>query len=130
MRRLFAALVCLAAAPLALVALAGCDNKMDTKECDKLRSESFDLVNVAQHCDADKDCRPSEWPGCSKPLSNASFDKIQPSRDKFTKGKCEEPKIDCKESPPVYCKQGLCVHREKGMPEGAGDTPVDQIQVK
>jgi hypothetical protein len=127
--RLVAAL--LAAAPLALVALlGGCDNKMEAKECDKIRGEAFELVNVAQHCDADKDCRPSEWPGCSKPLSNASFDKIQPMRDKFTKGKCEEPKIDCKDSPPVYCKQGLCVHREKGMPEGAGEPPADQIQIK
>jgi hypothetical protein len=130
MRRLFRLAALLAAAPLALVAFAGCDNKMEAKECDKLRGEAFELVNVAQHCDADKDCRPSEWPGCSKPLSNTSFDKIEPMRDKFTKGKCEEPKIDCKDAPPVYCKQGLCVHREKGMPEGAGDTPADQIQIK
>jgi hypothetical protein len=129
MRTIFAAV--LTAVPLFLVVgLGGCDNKMDVKECDKLRGDAFELVNVAQHCDADKDCRPSEWPGCSKPLSNTSFDKIQPMRDKFTKGKCEEPKIDCKESPPVYCKQGLCVHREKGMPEGADEPPVDQIQVK
>jgi hypothetical protein len=122
-----------AAAPLLLLPLAsGCESRMEPKECDKLRSEAFDLLNVAQHCNNDTECRASDWPGCSKPLSNASHDKIKPMRDSFQKGKCEEPAStkDCKPAPEVYCKQGLCVHREKGVSEGSGNTPTDQIIVK
>ncbi|HEY4116362.1 MAG TPA: hypothetical protein VGM56_00850 [Byssovorax sp.] len=127
-----AALTTIAAAPFAV----GCSSSMEPKECDKIRGEAFELLNKAQHCDSDADCRQSEWPGCAKPLSNKTFDTLKPMKDSFTKGKCEEPKIECKEPPTVYCKQGLCVHREKGIPEGQapagapGDTPVDQIQVK
>ncbi|HVY46599.1 MAG TPA: hypothetical protein VHB21_12010 [Minicystis sp.] len=111
MKRVIAA--ALSVPMLAALALAGCDNKMEPKECDKLRGDAFDLVNQAQHCDSDKDCRQSEWPGCAKPLSNATFDKIEPMRQKYKTGKCDEPKVDCKPPPEVYCKQGLCVHREK-----------------
>jgi hypothetical protein len=107
-----------------------CSGGMEAKECDKLRGEAFDLLNKAQHCNSDADCRQSEWPGCAKPLSRATFDKIGPMRESFQKGKCVEPKLECKEPPPAYCKQGLCVHREKGTPEGAGNTPTDQIKVE
>jgi hypothetical protein len=103
---------------------------MDSKECGKIREDAFELVNKAQHCNGDADCKPSDWPGCSKPLSQTSYDKVKGMRDAFTKGKCEEPKADCREAPPVYCKQGLCVHREKGTAEGAGNTPTDQIIVQ
>jgi hypothetical protein len=124
---------CLAA--LTLVALSlplagGCSSSMDPKECGKLREDAFDLVNKAQHCNTDADCRQSEWPGCQKPLSLASWDKIDPMHQAFTKGKCEEPKPDCREPPPVYCKQGLCVHKEKGTAEGSGNTPSDQIIIQ
>jgi hypothetical protein len=125
-----------AAAALALAALAlplagGCSNSMDPKECGKLREDAFDLVNKAQHCNTDADCRQSEWPGCQKPLSLASWDKIDPMHQAFVKGKCEEPKADpCREPPPVYCKQGLCVHKEKGTAEGSGNTPSDQIIIQ
>jgi hypothetical protein len=114
----------------ALSLAAGCESGMDPKECDKIRGEAFDLVNKAQHCNTDVDCRQSDWPGCAKPVSTASYDKIKAMHDPFTKGKCQEPKSDCREAPPVYCKQGLCVHREKGTPEGAGNTPPDQIIIK
>ncbi|HSO00856.1 MAG TPA: hypothetical protein VLS89_21340 [Candidatus Nanopelagicales bacterium] len=118
------------AAPVALAALlfalAGCENKMDPKECDTIRGEAFELLNKAHHCSTDADCRPSDWPGCEKPLSNANFDKIKPMAEKFKAGKCEEPKVDCKPSPEVYCKQGLCVNREKSAPGAQGQTPTDQ----
>jgi hypothetical protein len=124
-------------ASLALSAMAlplgfGCSNNMDPKECEKLREDAFELLNKAQHCNNDSECRQSDWPGCPKPLSNETRDKTKPMKDSFFKGKCEEKKIDppCREPPEVYCKQGLCVHREKGTPEGAGNTPTDQIIVK
>lgn len=124
-------LVCLVgAAAFALPLAGGCSNNMDPKECGKLREDAFELLNKAQHCNNDADCRQSDWPGCAKPLSMASHEKIKPMHDGFTKGKCEEAKADCREPPPVYCKQGLCVHREKGTPEGAGNTPTDQIIVQ
>jgi hypothetical protein len=122
-----------AAFSLALVAVplaGGCGSGMDPKECSKLREDAFELLNKPQHCNGDADCKQSDWPGCAKPLSAVSYDKIKPMKDSFTKGKCEEPKPDCREAPPSYCKQGLCVHKEKGTPEGAGNTPIDQIQVK
>lgn len=114
----------------ACAALAGCDNKMDVKECDKLRGEAFDLVNKGQQCNTDADCRQSEWPGCERAVSNATYDKIKPMSDAFKNGKCEEPKMECRKPPEAYCKQGLCVHREKGMTEGSGNTPTDQIIIK
>jgi hypothetical protein len=125
-----AALALLAVLGLALPLSSGCSNSMEPQQCDKLRGDAFDLLNKAQHCNDDKDCRQSEWPGCAKPLSNETFQKIQPMRGEFQKGKCVEGPPDCKEPPVVYCKQGLCVHREKGTPEGMGNTPSDQILIK
>ncbi len=123
-----AALALLAAAALPLG--SGCQSGMDPKECDKLRSDAFELVNKAQHCNADPDCKQSEWPGCAKPLSSTNFDKIHGWKEAFAKGQCVEKKDECKPPPESYCKQGLCVHREKGTPEGAGAAPIDQIEVK
>ncbi len=117
-------------APVLVAFAGGCSNNMDPKECLSLRSDAFELLNKAQHCNNDSDCRQSDWPGCSKPLSNETFGKIKPMKEKFQKGKCEEQKDTCREAPEVYCKQGLCVQREKGTPEGAGNTPPDQIIVK
>ncbi len=123
------------AAAFSLVALAlplagGCSSNMDPKQCGKLREDSFDLLNKAQHCNTDADCRQSDWPGCAKPVSQETYEKIKAMHDPFTKGKCDEPKSDCREPPPSYCKQGLCVHKEKGTAEGSGNTPVDQIEIK
>jgi hypothetical protein len=120
----------LALTALSIVLAGGCSNEMDPKDCTKLRVDAFDLLNKAQHCNNDADCRQSDWPGCSKPLSGDTADKIKPMKDAFDKGKCAEPKADCREAPPVYCKQGLCVHKEKGTPEGAGNTPSDQIIIQ
>jgi hypothetical protein len=115
---------------LLLVALlAGCGT-LDPKECDQIRGEAFELLNKAQHCNNDGDCRQSEWPGCSKPVSNATHDKIKPMSDKFTAGKCEEPKTECKEPPESYCKQGLCVHHEKGAPGGLGTKPAGSVKIE
>jgi hypothetical protein len=123
----------LAALALAVVAVplaSACSNTLEPKECLKIREEAFDLLNKAQHCNNDAECRQSDWPGCAKPLSMATHDKIKPMKESFTKGKCEEAKVDCRDAPEVYCKQGLCVHREKGTPEGAGNTPTDQIIIQ
>jgi hypothetical protein len=118
------------AALLAFAPMLGCSGKLDQKECDKLRGGAFDLINAAHHCNSDADCRQSNWPSCPKPVSNANFDKVKPMAESFKKGQCEEEQPKCNPPPDVYCKQGLCVHREKGAPEGAAAPPADQIQVK
>lgn len=123
-RSLFVALA------LALVAL-GCEKKMPEAECDKLRADSFELINKGQQCNGDADCQQSTWPGCEKPISHATADKIKPMVEKYKTGLCTEPKSTCRPPPEVYCKQGLCVHREKGAPEGQpGQPPTDQIQIQ
>src|SRR5215831_16587997 len=116
--------------PVIVVAAMACSGKLDEKECDKLRGDAFDILNKAQKCAVDADCRQSEWPGCPKPLSNQTFDQLKPMAGAYKKGKCEEPKTDCKPAPEVYCKQGLCVHREKGMPESVGQPADDEIKIQ
>jgi hypothetical protein len=123
-------LASLALAALALPAFGGCSNSMDPKDCMKLREDAFELVNNAQHCNSDADCRQSDWPGCARPLSQETYGKVKPMKESFAKGKCQETKPDCREPPEVYCKQGLCVHREKGTPESAGNTPTDKIIIQ
>ena len=121
----------IAFAPLALlVAAGGCSNSLDPKECLNLRADAFELLNKAQKCNNDADCRQSDWPGCAKPVSSESYGKIKPKKEAFTKGQCDETKASCREPPEVYCKQGLCVHREKGTPEGADNTPADKIIIQ
>lgn len=116
---------------LVLAAAPGCEKKMDPAACDKLRGDAFQLLNKAHHCATDADCRQSEWPGCQKPISKKDFDTIKPMSDEFKNGKCEEPKVDCpKETPESYCKQGLCVHREKGRNENDPPPGGDTIKVE
>jgi hypothetical protein len=129
-RHAAAALALSLGAALALALASGCSNEMDPKQCVQIRVDAFELLNKAQHCNTDADCSASDWPGCSKPLSSDTGAKIKPMKDAFDKGKCVEPKSECREAPPVYCKQGLCVHKEKGTPEGAGNTPADQIKIE
>jgi len=63
-------------------------------------------------------------------ITEANADeKLKAMSEGYKKGQCEEPKVDCKPPPDVYCKQGLCVHREKGVPENMGPSN-DQIQIK
>ena len=93
----------------------GCGNKLASEECDKLRSDAFEVVNEAHTCDSDADCTPTDWPGCSKPASRKNGDRIKALKDKFVLGKCEEPKAACRPTPEIYCKQGLCVFREQGQ---------------
>jgi len=116
-----------AVAFMALVCSLGCSNKMDPKECDKIRGEAFELLNKAQHCNTDVDCKQSAWPGCAKPINGQTEGTLAPMAEKYKKGECEEPKVDCKTPPESYCKQGLCVHREKGTPENAGAPAGDLI---
>jgi hypothetical protein len=107
-----------------LFSALGCDKALEEKECAKLRGQAFDLLNKAQPCATDNDCMQSEWPGCEKPSNQKTADAIRPMREQFTAGQCVEPKQECRKPPQVYCKQGLCVHREVGM------TPTDEIQVQ
>jgi hypothetical protein len=125
------ALAAVFASALPLIALTPACNssKLEPKECDKIRGEAFDLINKGQQCSVDGDCKQSDWPGCAKPISKANDEKLRPMSDAYKKGQCEEPKVDCKPPPEVYCKQGLCVHREKGVPENMGPATGD-IQIK
>ena len=125
--RSLAALAALAAA--ALVIFPSCSGKMDEKDCTKLKIESFDILNKPQHCNTDVDCKGSVWPDCAKPLSQVNSDEIKKKQDPYFTGKCEETKPDCKDTTPIYCKQGLCTRKEKGTPESAGDTPPGDIIV-
>jgi hypothetical protein len=114
---------------VALGSLLGCSNKIEQKECDKFRGDAFDLVNGPQHCNIDTDCAQSKWPGCARAINAKTASSVGPIAEKYKKGECEEPKMTCKEPPEAYCKQGLCVHREKGAPEGAGE-PAGDIIIK
>jgi hypothetical protein len=95
------------------IALLGCNSGLNEKECDTLRSQAFEIVNEAHPCNSDEDCVGTEWPGCMKPVSAKNGERIQPLMAKFKEGKCQEPKVDCRNPPEVYCKQGLCVVRER-----------------
>ncbi|HKQ69565.1 MAG TPA: hypothetical protein VJT73_09505 [Polyangiaceae bacterium] len=88
-------------------------SKMSPEECTKLRDKSFELINSASICAKDTDCKPSEWPGCAKPVNADSFDKIHGMMEGFKKGKCEEKPTDCKPPPVVFCQEGLCAFRYK-----------------
>ena len=108
-------LASIALGAVALVAAPGCEKRMEPAACDKLRGEAFQLLNKAQPCSTDGDCKQSEWPGCEKPVNLKTSDSLKPMQTSFSEGKCEEKKIDCRQPPPVYCKQGLCTHREPGV---------------
>jgi hypothetical protein len=111
---------------VALASLGGIDcSKLDPKECVKLRESAFELVNQAHQCTTDADCKPSEWPGCTKPISATSVEKIRPIRDTYQKGKCEEPKAECKPAPPIFCQEGLCAFRYKPF-QGPGEVRIEQ----
>jgi hypothetical protein len=119
--RLAAAALSLAAA--AVLGSAGCGSKMEEKECTRLKIESFDIVNKAQHCNTDTDCKGSTWPDCAKPLSETNAAEIKKRSDAYYAGQCEEKKLDCKDDTPIYCKQGLCTRKEKGSDSAAGTAP-------
>ena len=108
------------AAVLAGCLLASC-SKMSPEECTKLRDGAFELINTANVCTSDPDCKPSEWPGCSKPVNGQSYDKMHGMMESFKKGKCEEKPAPCKPTPPVFCQEGLCAFRYKPFqPPGEG----------
>src|SRR6185369_3300871 len=101
MRRAVSAL---AVSALTVTIAAACSTKLEQKECDTIRGDAFDILNKAQHCSVDAECRQSEWPGCPKPLSNKTVEQLKPMADRYKKGQCEEPKVECKPAPEVYCK--------------------------
>jgi hypothetical protein len=93
--------------------LSAC-SKMDPKDCAQLRESSFELINAANNCSTDSDCRPTEWPGCQRPINAQNFDAIHQKMESFRKGKCEEKPANCKQAPAVYCAEGICAFRYKG----------------
>ncbi len=109
----------IAAMGLAALALMlssfGCSKS--EKECLALRAEAFEIINVQGEgnlphtCNDDSGCIGTEWPSCSKPSSKKNEAKIGALMSQFEGGGCKEDPSDCPESPDVYCKQGLCVHR-------------------
>jgi hypothetical protein len=107
---------------IGVIGLSGCEKKLEKEQCNLVRKKAFDLRNEAQPCSTDQDCVNSVWPDCHGSPNKKTFDAITPIQKEFTDGKCEEPKADCK-VPEVYCKQGLCVVREKGT------TGTDEIQI-
>jgi len=109
----------------ALVPLLGC-SKMDKKDCGKLREDAFAIINAASVCSSDGDCKPSEWPGCAKPVSVSGFDKIHGMMEGFKVGKCEEKPNDCKPAPPVHCQEGLCAFKYKPSP----NAPVEGMRLE
>ena len=121
-------------ARLALVASLGlsvsmlfstaCEKKLEKEQCNLVRKKAFDLLSVAQPCATDADCAPPTWPECNHPSNHKTIDALVPIKKEFDDGKCEEPKKDCK-APDVYCKQGLCVIREKGMPDSTEDIRIE-----
>src|SRR6266850_1735130 len=93
----FAVFVCVPAV------LPAC-SRLRPEECTKLRDQAFELINTANMCSADPECKPSEWPGCAKPVNGQSFDKMHAMMESFKKGKCEEKPSPCKPAPPVFCQ--------------------------
>lgn len=112
---------------LVLMALGfGCNQPVE--KCRELRSQAFDILTGQAHpCSSDADCFPSDWPGCDQPVSAKNRDKIAEIKQQFDEGGCvsheeiaAEENRECREPPIVYCKQGLCVFREKaGEPAAA-----------
>jgi len=96
---------------VAFVTAVGC-NSVDKSQCESFRGEAFDIINTAHVCADDADCVPTNWPGCSKPVNSKNKARVLEIKDKFDKGKCVEDKATCRETPEIYCKQGLCVFRE------------------
>lgn len=102
---------------LALTCAIGCEKKMDPAECDKIRADAFALLNKGQPCATDADCKEASYPQCRRPINAKNADELAAMEKKTKEGKCEAKAEECKDSPPVYCKQGLCANREPGKIE-------------
>jgi hypothetical protein len=90
--------------------LSGCN--LSDEECLKVRTEAFDVINESHVCGDDADCEPTRWPGCGKPVNTKNLARVDPMQDKFDKSGCKDDAQECRPTPEVYCKQGLCVFRE------------------
>jgi hypothetical protein len=120
--------VAMAAGISSLVAVGTGCGKLDPAECQKLKEQAFDTINSASVCSSDADCKGSEWPGCTRPVSTANFDKVHAMMQTFQKGKCEEKKVECKPPQPIFCQEGLCAFKYKNAapPPGTGDGMIVQ----
>ena len=110
----------LALSLLSLGSLFGCSSKMEPKECDKIRGEAFDLVNKAQHCNTDVDCKQSEWPGCAHAVSTKTIETIAPMAESFKKGQCEETKLDVQAAARGLLQAGPLRAPREGRARGRG----------
>ncbi len=91
----------------------GCSSKLGEEKCNEIRGKAYEIINEAHTCNSDADCIDTEWPGCTKPASRKNKARIAAFKATFDEGNCEEPKTECREIPEIYCKQGLCVFRER-----------------
>ncbi|MBM4374866.1 MAG: hypothetical protein FJ095_07260 [Deltaproteobacteria bacterium] len=97
---------------VAFFSASGCSNKLEDAQCEVLRGQAFEVINSAHVCADDADCVPTNWPGCAKPVSSKNKARVLEFKEKFDQGKCVEAKATCRDTPEIYCKQGLCVFRE------------------
>lgn len=94
---------------------------MPEKECSDLRSQAFKLIaggqgHAGHGCATDADCFETKWPECRRAVNKRYNGEIAELQKKFDDGKCKDTTAECKDSPPVYCKQGLCAMKEPGTP--------------
>lgn len=104
---------------------ASCDKKQEglsDKECSDLKQQAFKIINSGkdnggQTCNTDKqgaDCSETKWPECRHAVNTGSQAALAELQKKFEDGKCKGGGGACSDSPPTYCKQGLCAMREPG----------------
>ncbi len=98
---------------LLLAAPMACGTTLSEEKCNEVRGAAYEIINEAHTCNSDADCVETEWPGCTKPASRKNKKRITAFKTKFDDGNCKEPQTECREIPEIYCKQGLCVFREK-----------------
>lgn len=97
---------------VAFFGAGGCGNKLEEAQCGSLRGQAFEIINAAHICADDAECVPVDWPGCAKPVSSKNKTRVLELKEKYEQGKCVEAKATCRDTPEIYCKQGLCVFRE------------------
>jgi hypothetical protein len=101
---------------------SGCGDKeegLPEAECGSLRSQAYKLINggpghAGHGCQTDADCHETTWPECRRAVNTRYRDEVAALEKKFNDGKCKDTSPACKDSPPVWCNQGLCANKEPG----------------
>jgi hypothetical protein len=96
---------------VALWVAAGCGKSEE--ECLQVRGQAFELINSPHTCNDDTNCMFSVWPGCAKPVNKRNDATLAKLKEESDNGGCIDEASTCREPPDVYCKQGLCVFRER-----------------